>query len=187
MYCKATGCRFAKTHVVKEHICGSCGKKGHGLVECGKPNLIEELSKDDTIVPSDLTCSIYGCKNNTLHTTDGHFCSYCKQFSHSEEECPEYLWTQKVERNVVAGRSETEYKEKKYLQIQARKQMKWAERAIYTIIYAGMGCVWYARRKNNFQKIELFFMHSDNWGQYGPTTDDRPKLDKFLEGYRQIE
>ena len=46
-----------------------------------------------------------------------------------------------------------------------------------------MGCIWYARRNNNFEKIELFFMHSDNWGQYGPLTDDRPKLNAFIDGY----
>jgi len=29
-------------------------------------------------------------------------------------------------------------------------------------------------------------MHGDNWGQYGPSTDDRAELTKFLEGYEEV-
>ena len=65
--------------------------------------------------------------------------------------------------------------------------MKLEEHRVYTKINAGMGCTWYARRTNNFEKIELFFMHCDNWGQYGPITDDRSKLDNFLSGFRCVD
>ena len=34
--------------------------------------------------------------------------------------------------------------------------------------------------------IKTLFMHSDNWGQYGPATDDRPKLDSFINGYTLV-
>lgn len=187
MYCKAKGCRFPNTHIVKIHLCGSCGKTGHGLMECNNQDLIAELAKDDTQISFDSCCSVTGCKHITTHTTEGHYCTHCKKYSHGDNECPEYLWKVKLERNDIFDQSESGYKEKKYLQINARNQMKWEEHEVYTKIYGGMGCVWYARRKNNFEKIELFFMHSDNWGQYGPTTDDRPKLDKFLEGYRCID
>jgi hypothetical protein len=97
------------------------------------------------------------------------------------------LWKVKVERSTIFTQIESGYKEKKYLQIMARNQMKWEEHMVYTKVYGGMGCIWFARRKNNFEKIELFFMHTDNWGQYGSTTDHRPILDKFLEGYRSVD
>ena len=51
---------------------------------------------------------------------------------------------------------------------------------------AGMGCMMYVKRDDFKSKPEYFFMHSDSWGQYGVETDDRPKLAKFLEGYKKI-
>jgi hypothetical protein len=51
----------------------------------------------------------------------------------------------------------------------------------------GMGCTWYARRNYPEGNISLFFMHSDSWGQYGAGSDDRPALEAFLRGYREIE
>jgi hypothetical protein len=50
---------------------------------------------------------------------------------------------------------------------------------------AGMGCCFYCKRDGTDGTIELFFMHSDSWGQYGPETDERPKLNEFLQGYTE--
>lgn len=56
---------------------------------------------------------------------------------------------------------------------------------IYCMLNAGMGCNWIVRR-NTTNRFEAFFMHGDNWSQYGPSTDDTSKLKKFLEGYVQF-
>lgn len=58
---------------------------------------------------------------------------------------------------------------------------------VYCIINAGMGCSWFIRRKGVTAKLQKFFMHSDNYGQYGPGTDDRPKLEVFISGYMLIK
>jgi hypothetical protein len=160
---------------------------GHGVMECENPHMIAELAKDITEISPDLYCCVYGCKNIKEHTTEGHFCEFCKKYSHDLSECPERLWNVKMQRSTVFGQSKDEYKEKKYLKIQIRNKLKWQEHMVYTIVYAGMGCQWFARRDNNFEKIELFFMHSDQWGQYGKDTDDREELNKFLEGYRYVD
>ena len=34
-YCRVIGCRFKGTHTWQDHICGTCGEKGHGQIECG--------------------------------------------------------------------------------------------------------------------------------------------------------
>ena len=52
----------------------------------------------------------------------------------------------------------------------------------YVTMNGGMGCTWYVRKNND--TIEGFFMHSDNYGQYGPDTDHRPYLEQFIEGYQ---
>jgi hypothetical protein len=57
---------------------------------------------------------------------------------------------------------------------------------IYIIVPAGMGCCWYIRRNDVGQPIETFFMHSDNWGQYGPESSDVPQLQNFIRDYTQL-
>ena len=57
---------------------------------------------------------------------------------------------------------------------------------IYIIVSAGMGCCWYIRRDDIGQPIDTFFMHSDNWGQYGPGSSDVPQMENFIRGYTQL-
>tara|TARA_A100001234_G_C12500672_1_gene331742 strand:- start:406 stop:738 length:333 start_codon:yes stop_codon:yes gene_type:complete len=59
-------------------------------------------------------------------------------------------------------------------------------RKVYIVKNAGMGCQWYFRQLNSLNPIEGFFMHNDNWGQYGTQLDDRDKLQRFKNGYLEI-
>jgi hypothetical protein len=186
-FCKVRGCRFPEIHITKYHCCGKCNQFGHGQTECGNENMIKQLENDTLTIPFDLQCAAQSCTNISTHITDGHKCTYCSLFGHDVYECPSKSWDYIVDCGTTFGRSKDGFLEEQKLKLQARKQFGWNEHKVYTLIYAGMGCSWYARRNNNFENIELFFMHSDNWGQYGPATDDRPKLDKFLEGYRCID
>lgn len=187
-YCKVQGCRFPATHTTKYHCCGICKKLGHGQVECGNDSNIKQLGKDTSIIPFELQCTVIGCQSITTHITDGHKCPYCHTFGHDVLDCPIKKWDYKVECGTTFGQSKSMYLEKKNIILQAKKQFGWKDQHMtYTKIYGGLGSIWYAKRKNIFDKIELFFMHSDNWGQYGSSTDDRPKLNKFLEGYQSID
>ena len=58
------------------------------------------------------------------------------------------------------------------------------EDKIYTILYGGMGCLWYVKRDSSSSEPKAFFMHGDSWGQYG--TSDVPELTKFLHGYTKV-
>lgn len=53
---------------------------------------------------------------------------------------------------------------------------------LYTIICAGMGCQWYAKRDNAIAEIQLFFMHNDDWN----SETEISKLNKFCKGYEKI-
>lgn len=57
---------------------------------------------------------------------------------------------------------------------------------IYVIIGVGMGCSFYLKRDDVGKPIYGFFMHSDDWGQYGPETDRRPDLSSFTDGYTDL-
>lgn len=186
-FCKVYGCRFPTTHITFIHECGKCDKQGHGQVECGNQNSIDALALYDITIPFEQQCCVLNCNSISTHTVDGHKCTLCKSFGHDETECAIKMWQIMDESGTTFRRSKDGFMEEMSLKLEARKHFGWAEHKVYTKIYGGMGCTWFARRNNNFENIELFFMHSDNWGQYGPATDVRPKLDKFLEGYRCID
>ena len=56
----------------------------------------------------------------------------------------------------------------------------------YVVNEAGMGCHNFYRRNKTTLSLEMFFMHSDSWGQYGEDTSDGPQLNAFLHGYSVI-
>ena len=70
-----------------------------------------------------------------------------------------------------------------HVQIQVHNQLN-GHQGFYCIIPTGMGCMWFAKNMN--QELRYFFMHSDDWGQYGDTTV-RNKLDIFLTGMIRLE
>ena len=41
--CKVAGCRHPHNHVTLGHLCGKCGKYGHGQMECGNQIQIDRL------------------------------------------------------------------------------------------------------------------------------------------------
>jgi hypothetical protein len=186
-FCKVNGCHFSDTHITSYHECGRCNQQGHGMYECGKPSLIYTLMMDTTEIPFSLQCCVPNCKFSNKHITKGHQCIYCKIFGHDILECPEKQWNNMIKRGITFGRIKEGFIEEQTIKFTARLQMGLEEKQIYTKVYGGMGCIWYARRKNNYDEIELFFMHSDNWGQYGKTTDERPNLEEFLTEYRNID
>lgn len=83
-YCRVIGCRFKGSHTWQEHICGLCGEKGHGQIECGNThehhnlqNAIKLYGKDDQI-KEELWCKSNGCERKKYHTSSSHFCDICR-------------------------------------------------------------------------------------------------------------
>tara|TARA_B100000925_G_scaffold291407_1_gene279329 strand:+ start:2253 stop:3092 length:840 start_codon:yes stop_codon:yes gene_type:complete len=96
-YCRVIGCRFKGTHTWQDHICGTCGEKGHGQIECGNYTLINDIKnygKND-VIKKELWCNSIGCKSKKYHTSSSHLCNYCldknknsSQCYHTVQECP---------------------------------------------------------------------------------------------------
>ena len=191
MYCKVAGCRFPDFHVTNAHVCGGCGVTGHGLNECGSISLIDALaSQDSPPIPLDMQCCVMGCEDVAGHTTAGHRCTHCKQHAHDATECPSFLWGMRQQLGTATGKSEWKFKEKKNVQIRARQELGRQEDKVYTRVYAGLGCWWFARRAGNTEKIKLMFKHSDDWGQYEEEEEARKTLaalEDFLEGHRLVK
>jgi hypothetical protein len=170
-FCKVDGCRYASTHVTSSHCCGKCKMYGHGQRECQNIDLIISLQKYyNDIMPNDLYCNVLNCMYPHTHSSENHSCLYCNKKDTHTKKCPAI----DISPNVISFDFH-EYipNEIKTIPIKI---------GYYIIKYGGLGCCWYIRNNNN--KIEYFFMHSDSWGQYGENTSDLEKLNYFIHGYK---
>lgn len=86
-YCMISWCRFAHSHCTAGHLCGTCGKKGHGQVECGDPSKISALSGFPQSLPESERCPVRGCVDKTIHTLAGHRCDLCGDHGHPVSDC----------------------------------------------------------------------------------------------------
>lgn len=87
-YCKVYDCRYKTTHTTKGHKCGKCKKFGHGIVECGKNNNINNLLRYfNDIITEDLQCTYENCMTKDTHTNEGHHCDNCGDRLHSLNDC----------------------------------------------------------------------------------------------------
>ena len=166
MYCKVLHCRFPHSHVTKEHICGTCNNKGHGQIECNNSKLIEDLKKYyNDVLPISIQCSIPNCHSKTTHSNEGHHCINCGR-RHAESDCI----IQSIDTHCLRfGLDKSNIIQFLTNHINNNN---------YIAIYAGMGCYIYIR-----SDMKSLFMHQDSHGQYGPTTDDTPILNSFLQNY----
>ena len=74
-YCRVQGCRHAGTHVTCAHRCGTCGRFGHGRMECERPRARATLDACPDTLPVDLWCPVQGCNYPWTHTMEAHFAS----------------------------------------------------------------------------------------------------------------
>jgi hypothetical protein len=89
-FCHVAGCRFARTHVTKAHICGKCSRYGHVRVECGNNDMITELEEYTDDLPEDMHCTFSSCVDSQLHTNNNHKCGLCNKLKHCETECKKF-------------------------------------------------------------------------------------------------
>ena len=175
-YCKVNGCNFPSFHLTRSHRCGTCQNYGHGRHECGNAQQIENLKiiSNGIDFPPHLKCTSLCCPAPSFHSSGSHSCSYCGG-RHIETMC---------DNTCMISTDENEIKR---VINESKKKFGMRDGKFFTTIYCGQGCVWYAKRTGLKNPIQLFFMHGDNWGQYGPESDERPKLNKFCRGFAELE
>lgn len=78
MWCKVRRCRHPASHTTSGHVCGTCGLKGHGQMECGSERGKKKLETHLTdVLPRSVQCSVPTCTCRHDHTTDAHVCPVC--------------------------------------------------------------------------------------------------------------
>lgn len=166
MSCKVSSCRFPHSHVTIEHLCGYCNVKGHGQVECNNSQLKENLKQFyNDVLPIVNQCTIPNCHSKTTHNNDAHHCINCSR-RHRESEC--------IIQSIDTHCSRFGLDQSNIIQFISNP----INTNTYIYIYVGMGCYLYIR-----SDMKSLFMHQDSLGQYGPSTDDTPILNTFLENY----
>ncbi len=174
MNCKVKGCRHNDTHVTYIHQCGKCKLFGHGQIECGKHNLMNQLKHYwSERMPFYNRCKIDKCDAPDTHTTDGHCCIYCGLRDNKHlKRCP------KITKEYLTDPTSIGFDP------QGVGQSQELCSGTFTYFYGGMGCQWYIR--NNSGTLEYFFLHSDEVGQYGPDYSSIPMLAAFMYGYTEV-
>jgi hypothetical protein len=133
LFCKVKSCNFARTHTTVSHKCGTCGKFGHGKVECNsqyKQDML--LLYHDDSMPISLWCTALECNKKEYHMIGAHYCVMCNVRGHCESLCPELstIETEKMmKKNYIIN--------KIYSQIQPGQFMK---------IFGGMGTYMICRK-----------------------------------------
>jgi hypothetical protein len=178
--CQVSQCRFSTTHTTSAHQCGICGEFGHGQLECFDERLKTELNRYNLDkLPTHLWCNL--CPSDSacrkMHSRESHICLNCgeRTTNHTTDAC--IIQDFDVFKQRFAGVPDLEAFETHLFQQYGNN--------IYTILYAGMGCHLYVRHKDGVTKA--LFMHQDSWGQYGPTADDTPKMNKFIENCGEVD
>ena len=180
LHCKSPGCIYKYNHTTKSHICELCAKY-HSKLECPlfKPKKLYTIEcpicrkinnvsdKEPKIFGLTEKCKI--CLENEVNylLPDCKHCSMC-------HECSKKLMKKKI-----ITHHDT-------LMQQAEIKMDTTPGKIYVKVMAGMGCMYFYKRDDINHNLISFFMHSDEWGQYGPSTDRTNELNQFLSGYSEI-
>ena len=181
-FCIVQNCRFPETHLACSHKCGTCGKFGHGFMECGNQLAINNL-KLQTIIyfPNHLHCTSSACPCPWTHSDLAHYCTQCRG-RHLEKDCN--IGGVIMRKQNVIMRKQNEIND---VIKEAKEKFGSTPGKIFTTVYSGLGSSWFVKRNEINKPIEIFFMHTEAWGQYGPHCDDRDKLKKFCNGYLNLE
>ena len=73
-HCIVGGCTSAHTHITRAHMCGRCGIRGHGVMECGNEMAVRRL-RDSTRhhhISAGNRCTVPGCRHPTDHMAEWH-------------------------------------------------------------------------------------------------------------------
>lgn len=190
LQCTMKGCRFKECHVAEIHKCTLC-KKNHSSYDC--PLSIEKNIQYIIECPicrtinniSENQPKVYGVTDNCCICTEknvqlffpncGHTCICLDCADNLNKNKKEY------EKEIVK-----ENQLEDFVKQSALNKFINIEGKIYHTVKLGMGCSMWVRRKDLNSSLEGFFMHSDDWGQYGIDTDKRPLLNDFLKGYKEL-
>jgi hypothetical protein len=209
-HCNIIGCATNNTHTKESHICSSCNQREKcnsnckencytiNCPTCRKKNTISQTQ--NLVVGTNIECIICSDnKANVFFPECGHVnvCVECvnKLYLTSKHNSPSLNDNNTTPLPIISeighnpqylfnigfdGIDNYEEQIKEAKKILDKKRGK-----IFFCSYAGMGCYLFVKRNDLNSDIEIFFMHSDSWGQYG--ISDVSELNEFVDGYELVK
>lgn len=180
-----------KFHTNQAHYCVSCGDR-HFEFDCIRntnftkiicplcraPNIIENIE----ITNGESDCSICLDKVSVvLFPLCKHVCA-CKECFMRLSNVNKIIKNRRTYNiNDVISTDLPDFATENALEMMRNEPGK-----IYVVVRAGADHCWYVRRDEIGDQLYNFLMHGDNWGQYGPDTDDTPYINLFTRNYRHV-
>lgn len=188
--CTVPNCSTFWNHTIDAHNCQKCDKKSK--VECcsNEIKLDCPVCRQENIINAnhigitgvEQTCVV--CLDNKANV----FFEKCKHINTCINCCESLNKNKTYRKNSFQDKITSEDESNFDIDFDnIREELKENNNSIFINVYVGMGCTMYIRRNNMNEEFKLFFMHSDNWGQYGIQTDYRPYLKLFTEDYQEIK
>ena len=175
MSCRVRNCRHPESHTTVAHRCGTCGEFGHGQMECHRIDLRENLRQFHGERVNFLRrCTVPNCPNPDTHSTTSHHCTKCNQL-HQEDNC--------IIQDLETHRSRFQDDFVQFFNDMNFQNVHRNETAVVPI-HLGMGCQLFVRIKDG--EVTSLFMHSDSWGQYGPS-QDLEVYNEYIRGAVMLE
>lgn len=192
MQCTMAGCKYKKYHVSLVHKCKIC-KNNHSsrdcpeqkkeedtiyIIECPMCKILNHISRNQPKIygVDELCCVCADNKINLFLPKCGHVC-LCLDCADKLNKKPK----KEYEKEIMAENGLSEEIKKIALD-----KFNATNSKVYTICPMDLGCCMYIRRFNNTSRLEGFFMHYDDWGQYGIDTDKTPMVKDFINGYNEV-
>lgn len=175
MACRVRECRFPNSHTTVAHRCGTCGQFGHGQIECQNIPLREGLVRFHGERINFLRrCTVPNCPHPETHSAEAHQCTKCNR-RHFEDNC--IIQDLETHRHRFHGDNVQYFNEMNFRNVHRVG-------SVVVPIPLGMGCQLFIREKDG--EMSSLFMHSDSWGQYGPS-EDYDVYTEFVDGCEMLE
>lgn len=177
MQCQMPDCFYKEYHITSGHLCGTCRKWGsectcaHKTAKCPVCRMENRYTTAESLKIFGISqkCSVCMEKDIEIYLPVCKHACLCKS-------CLAVI-TQD-DRREMKGSDEVERV------FQTARVRLGNQNNVYVIEYVGQGCAWYLKRVEG--TITGFFLHGDNHGQYGPSTNDIPRLETFLAGCTEV-
>jgi hypothetical protein len=207
-HCQFETCNHPQTHTTGAHHCGHCRQR-HGelqcpqranfwLVKCPVCRIHNTVEKETVSLSVDLETSppccvmCQGDDQAIIFPTCKHrvCCKSCAEQLNRDYDHDAYLQTVEIVEPCTRPCSSIVSQDPDGLPVPqllidlAHRKFAGCAQPVYCVINAGMGCVWFVKKTTPTAPVEVFFLHSDNLGQYGDS--HIPQMQQFITGCVQV-
>ena len=183
--CRRAGCGHSELHTTEGHECSRCGKIGSNC-KCDEKRATCPICRKESVFHNIDGHKIFGVNQNCCICMANEVNIVFPECKHACAclECVTRLAGPEVDPTGAAEEPAGPPDEREHVLTSAKERLRGRDMT-WCVEYVGQGCAWYIKVVAGV--YDMFFLHGDNHGQYGPDTNDIPRLRIFLEGCTELE